>query len=35
MKLTKGGEVRFTLLRNGEGNIIDDNIYIALRIRGI
>jgi hypothetical protein len=35
VKLTKGREVRFALVRNGEGSIIDYNIYVTLRIRGI
>lgn len=32
MKLTKGREIRFALVRNGEGSIIDDDIYVTLRI---
>ena len=34
-KLTKGRKVRFALVRNGEGSIIDYDIYATLRIRGI
>lgn len=35
MTLTKGREMRLALVRNGEGSIIDDDIYATLRIRGI
>lgn len=35
MKLTEGREMRLALVRNGEGSIVDDDIYVTLRMRGI
>lgn len=35
MKLTKSREMRLALVRNEEGSIIDDDIYVTLRICGI
>jgi hypothetical protein len=35
VRLTKRRKMRFALVRNGEGGIIDDDVYVTLRIRRI